>query len=148
MLLLDDVGHEFDGSWLFRGVDLVLEHGERVALLGPNGCGKSTLLRFVAGDLSPTLGSVRVGENISTGYMPQDQAGLDWRMSALEMVRQATDISETDARTLLHLYLFEGDEPLLPAGSLSYGQRSRLLLAKLVLEGANLGIISNVTQTA
>ena len=69
--------------------------------------------------------------------MPQDQAGLDWRMSALEMVRQATDISETDARTLLHLYLFEGDEPLLPAGSLSYGQRSRLLLAKLVLEGAN-----------
>ncbi len=137
VLLLEDVGHEFDGNWLFRDVDLVLEHGERVALLGPNGCGKSTLLRFVAGDLSPTLGSVCVGENISTGYMPQDHAGLDWRMSALEMVRQATDISETDARTLLHLYLFEGDEPLLPAGSLSYGQRSRLLLAKLVLEGAN-----------
>ena len=137
VLLLEDVGHEFDGRWLFRDVDLLLEHGERVALLGPNGCGKSTLLRFVAGHLSPTLGSVRVGENIRTGYMPQDQAGLDWRMSPLEMVRQATDISETDARTLLHLYLFEGDEPLMPAGSLSYGQRARLLLAKLVLEGAN-----------
>ena len=137
VLLLEDVGHEFDGRWLFRDVDLLLEHGERVALLGPNGCGKSTLLRFVAGLGSPTLGSVRVGENITTGYMPQDQAGLDWSMSPLEMVRQATDISETDARTLLHLYLFEGDEPLMPAGSLSYGQRSRLLLAKLVLEGAN-----------
>ena len=137
VLLLEDVGHEFDGRWLFRDVDLVLEHGEHVALLGPNGCGKSTLLRFVAGLASPTLGSVRVGENITTGYMPQDQAGLDWSMSPLEMVRQATDISETDARTLLHLYLFEGDEPLMPAGSLSYGQRSRLLLARLVLEGAN-----------
>ena len=69
--------------------------------------------------------------------MPQDQVGLDWRRSALEMVRQAADLTETEARTLLHLYLFEGDEPLLPAGSLSYGQRSRLLLAILVLEGAN-----------
>ena len=137
VLLLEDVGHEFDGRWLFRDVDLVLEHGERVVLLGPNGCGKSTLLRFVAGQLSPTLGSVRVGENIRTGYMPQDQAGLDWRMSALEMVRQAADMTETEARTLLHLYLFEDDEPLLPAGSLSYGQRSRLLLASLVLGGSN-----------
>ncbi len=137
VLALEDVGHEFDGRWLFRNVDLLLEHGERVALLGPNGCGKSTLLRFIVGLGSPTLGSVRVGENITPGYMPQDQAGLDWDMSALEMIRQATDVSETEARTLLHLYLFEGDEPLLPASSLSYGQRSRLLLAKLVLEGAN-----------
>ncbi len=137
VLALDDVGHEFDGRWLFRNVNLVLEHGERVALLGPNGSGKSTLLRFVAGLGAPTLGAVRVGENITPGYMPQDQAGLDWNMSALEMVRQATDVSETEARTLLHLYLFEGDEPLLPASSLSYGQRSRLLLATLVLEGAN-----------
>ena len=137
VLALRDVGHEFDGPWLFRGVDLVLEHGERVALLGPNGCGKSTLLKFVAGLGTPTLGSIRVGENITPGYMPQDQTGLDWNMSALEMIRQATNVSETEARTLLHLYLFEGDEPLLPASSLSYGQRSRLLLAKLVLEGAN-----------
>ena len=137
VLVLEDVGHEFDGRWLFRNVNLDLEHGERVALLGPNGSGKSTLLRFVAGEGTPTLGSVRVGENITPGYMPQDQAGLDWNMSALEMIRQATDVSETEARTLLHLYLFEGDEPLLPASSLSYGQRSRLLLATLVLEGAN-----------
>ena len=73
--------------------------------------------------------------------MPQDQAGLDWSMSALELIRQATNMTETEARTLLHLYLFEGDEPLLPAGRLSYGQRSRLLLAKLVLEGANLLVL-------
>ena len=137
VLRLEDVGHEYDGRWLYRNVNLELEHGERVALLGPNGCGKSTLLRFVAGQGAPTLGAVRVGENIKVGYMPQDQVGLDWRMSALDMVRRATGLTETEARTLLHLYLFEGDEALLPAGNLSYGQRARLLLAILVLEGAN-----------
>ena len=137
VLMLNDVGHEYDGRWLYRGVNLVLEHGERVALLGPNGCGKSTLLKLVAGHMSPSSGSVKVGENINIGYMMQDQYALDQRMSALELVRQAADLTETEARTLLHLYLFEGDEPLQPAGNLSYGQRSRLLLAILVLRGAN-----------
>ena len=137
VLMLNDVGHEYDGRWLYRGVNLDLEHGERVALLGPNGCGKSTLLKLVAGHMYPSSGSVKVGENINIGYMMQDQYALDTRKSALEMVRQASDLTETDARTLLHLYLFEGDEPLQPAGNLSYGQRSRLLLAILVLQGAN-----------
>ena len=137
VLLLENVGHEYGGKWLFQDVNLVLEHGERVALLGPNGCGKSTLLKLVTGHATPSLGSVRIGENIRVGYMPQDQAGLDWSMSPLEMVRQATDMTETEARTMLHLYLFQGDEALLPAGNLSYGQRSRLLFARLVLQGAN-----------
>ena len=136
-LMLNDVGHEYDGLWLYRGVNLVLEHGERIALLGPNGCGKSTLLKLVAGHMPPSSGSVKVGENINIGYMMQDQYALDTSKSALEMVRQAADLTETEARTLLHLYLFEGDEPLQPAGNLSYGQRSRLLLAILVLQGAN-----------
>ncbi len=137
VLMLENAAHSFDGPWLFRNVDLVLEHGERVVLLGPNGCGKSTLLRIVAGNMTPLAGSVRIGANVKVGYMPQDQTGLDWSMSAMDMVRAAADVTETEARTMLHLYLFEGDEPLLPARSLSYGQRSRLMLAKLVLKGAN-----------
>ena len=137
VLLLEDVGHEYGGKWLFQNVDLELHHGERVALLGPNGCGKSTLLKLVMGHETPAAGSARIGENIKTGYMPQDQTGLDWSMSPLEMVRQTTNLTETEARTMLHLYLFEGDEALLPAGNLSYGQRSRLLFARLVLRGAN-----------
>ena len=62
---------------------------------------------------------------------------MDWSATPLEMVRQSAEMTETEARTLLHLYLFEGDESLLAADKLSYGQRSRLLLVKLVLEGAN-----------
>ena len=137
VLILENAGHSFGGPWLFRNVDLVLGHGERVVLLGPNGCGKSTLMRIVVGDMTPLAGSVRIGANVRVGYMPQDQTGLDWSMSAMDTVRQAAEVTETEARTMLHLYLFEGDEPLLPARSLSYGQRSRLMLAKLVLEGAN-----------
>ncbi len=140
-LRFDGVGHGFGGRRLFRDVDLVLEHGERVALLGPNGSGKSTLLGIVMGLVAPDAGDVRVGANVRTGYMPQDQAGLDWDVTPLEMVRRAAELSETEARTMLHLYLFEGDDALLPAGRLSYGQRTRLLLAKLVLEGANLLVL-------
>ena len=140
-LRLEGVGHGYGGRRLFRGVDLVLEHGERVALLGPNGSGKSTLLGLVASLAAPELGEVRVGANVKIGYMPQDQAGWDRSMTPLEMVRRSAEMSETEARTLLHLYLFEGDQSLLPADKLSYGQRSRLLLAKLVLEGANLLVL-------
>ena len=140
-LRFDGVGHGYSGRRLFRDVDLVLEHGERVALLGPNGSGKSTLIGMVMGLVAPDVGEVRVGSNVSTGYMPQDQAGLDWSATPLEMVRRAVEVSETEARSMLHLYLFEGDEALLPAGRLSYGQRTRLLLAKLVLEGANLLVL-------
>ena len=104
-------------------MDLVLEHGERVALLGPNGSGKSTLLGIVAGLAAPDLGAVRVGANVRIGYMPQDQAGMDWSATPLEMIRQSAEMTETEARTLLHLYLFEGDESLLAADKLSYGQR-------------------------
>ncbi len=124
VLVLEDVGQEFDGRWLFRHADLVLEHGERIALLGPNGCGKTTLLRIVAENMTPSSGSARIGSNVRIGYMPQDQAGLDWNTSALDTVRGAANLSETEARTMLHLYLFEGDDPLLPVGSLSYGQRA------------------------
>ncbi len=140
-LRFEGVGHGFGGRRLFRDVDLVLEHGERVALLGPNGSGKSTLIGIVMGLVTPDAGDVRVGANVRTGYMPQDQAGLDWDVTPLEMVRRAAELSETEARTMLHLYLFEGDDALLPAGRLSYGQRTRLLLAKLVLEGANLLVL-------
>jgi ATP-binding cassette subfamily F protein 3 len=134
---LDGLGHAFDAHWLFRGVDLTLQHGERIVLLGPNGSGKTTLLRIIAGELEPAAGSVRLGANVRLGYMPQEQQVRTPEATPLALVRQAAPLSETEARSFLHFFLFGGDDVFVPVGSLSYGEWARLLLATLVLEGAN-----------
>jgi ATP-binding cassette, subfamily F, member 3 len=141
---LDDLGFSYtarNGSTdrldLFRHSDLTLRHGERIALVGPNGSGKTTLLRLIAGELSPTQGTVRIGANVRLGYMPQEQETLAPEASPLSLIRSLAAMSETDARHLLHFFLFEGDEVFTRVGSLSYGERARLLLARLVVSGAN-----------
>ncbi len=137
VLTLNDLGHRFGERWLFRHTDLTLQHGERIALIGPNGSGKTTLLRIIAGEVAPTEGSVRVGANVRLGYMPQEQETLDPRATPLSIARQAAPLSETEARNFLHYFLFGGDDVFIPVGRLSYGERARLILARLVLSGAN-----------
>ncbi len=137
MLALDGVSKAFDGHTLFAGVDAELRHGERVALLGPNGSGKTTLLRIISGALPPDSGAVRMGANVRPGYFAQEQEGLEARQSVLDAVRAAAPIAETEARNFLHFFLFTGDEVFRPVGSLSYGERARLVLARLVLSGVN-----------
>lgn len=136
VLQLKDVGHRFD-QLLYQDVNLVLSHGERVALLGPNGSGKSTLLRSIIGEVEPDEGSIEIGPNVRLGYMPQKQDTLDQSTTPLELIRSVAPMTETEARNFLHYFLFAGDEVFLKVKVLSYGERSRLLLAKLVAEGAN-----------
>lgn len=138
VIMLEKVGHTYASQdWLFRAVNLTLAHGERTALLGPNGSGKSTLLRIITGDLVPTEGRARLGANVRLGYMPQKQETIDPRATPLSIILHAAPMSETDARHFLHYFLFAEDEVFVPVRTLSYGERARLLLAKLVLEGAN-----------
>ncbi len=135
---LEGVGHAFPGGdFLFRDVTLTLRHGERIALIGPNGSGKSTLLRIIMGDLVPTEGRAERGPSVQVGYMPQGQAGLSLTTTPLEIIRQAAPLDETAARRFLHRFLFSGDEVFTRIGDLSYGQRARLILAGIVLGGAN-----------
>ncbi|MBN1123016.1 MAG: ABC-F family ATP-binding cassette domain-containing protein [Anaerolineae bacterium] len=135
---LKGIGHSFDGDrWLFRDLNLTLRHGERIALLGPNGSGKSTLLRVMVGALEPSEGTVRPGANVRIGYMPQKQETLDPESTPFEIIRQAAAVGETDIRNFLHYFLFAGDDVFAPVGRLSYGERARLLLARLVIGGAN-----------
>jgi ATP-binding cassette subfamily F protein 3 len=136
----------FGGHRVLDGVDLHLRHGERVVLTGPNGGGKTTLLKIIAGELAPDEGTVVLGANVVLGYFGQEQEGLDPRRSPLEAVRAATPLPETEARTLLHRYLFEGDEVFTPIERLSYGERARLVLALLVLSGANLLLLDEPTN--
>jgi ATP-binding cassette subfamily F protein 3 len=122
---------------LLVNVKLHLRAEARVALTGANGLGKTTLLRTIAGSMEPTAGRVRLGPSIQLGYMAQEQEILDPTRSALELVREAAPMSETEARAFLHFYLFSGDDPLRPISRLSYGERARLMLALLVAEGSN-----------
>jgi ATP-binding cassette subfamily F protein 3 len=136
LIELIDVGQRYD-RWLYRHATLTLRHAERVVLLGPNGSGKSTLLRTIIGELRPQEGTVKVGANVTLGYLPQEQDTLAREATALSVIRESAPMSETEARNFLHYFLFAGDGVFVPVGKLSPGERSRLLLARVVAEGAN-----------
>ncbi|MGE5265297.1 MAG: ATP-binding cassette domain-containing protein, partial [Acidobacteriota bacterium] len=137
VVALEHLGHAFAERWLFRDANLILRHGERIALVGSNGSGKTTLLRIIAGELTPLEGTVRLGANVRIGYMPQEQETLDRAATPLALLRQMAPMDETAARHFLHFFLFEGDDVFVPIGKQSFGERARLLLAKMVVAGAN-----------
>ena len=121
---------------LLEEVTVDLGRRERVALQGPNGSGKTTLLRTLAGDLEPAAGRIRTSAAAVIGYMAQEQETLDPCSTALGTIRAECAMSETDARSFLHFFLFSGDDPLRPIAELSFGERARLSLALLVARGA------------
>jgi ATP-binding cassette subfamily F protein 3 len=125
-------------SLLLKDVNLEVQHGERIALVGPNGAGKTTLLRLIEGKLAPLAGQVKLGTNIRLGVMAQEQEMLDPRRTVLETVLRERPMSETEARSFLHFFLFGGDSVFRAVGACSLGERSRLQLALLVLRGCNL----------
>jgi ATP-binding cassette, subfamily F, member 3 len=121
---------------LLTGLNLDLRAGRRVALTGPNGSGKTTLLRTIAAEIPPLAGEVRLGSSVRLGYLSQDQTSLDPRRTALDSVLSSFR-NQTEARKFLAAFLFTGDEPLKAIHLLSFGQRARLMLAKLVAEQCN-----------
>jgi ATP-binding cassette subfamily F protein 3 len=136
---------------LFRCPDLEMERGERVALIGPNGCGKTTFLKAVLGQTSPLAGETRLGVKVRPGYYAQAREELDPDRTVLETMldKQAAlgrPVHEGTARNILASYLFTGDDVVKEVGVLSGGERSRLALAFLSLEGANLLLLDEPTN--
>ena len=146
VITLKGVSKAFDDQCLFRDVEQTLQYGERAALVGPNGSGKTTLLRIIMGDVKPDSGIVSVGPSVRIGYMPQQQEVLDPRKSALETIQELAPMNESETFKFLHYFLISGDKVRLPTENLSYGERARLMLARLVVSGANCLLLDEPTN--
>jgi ATP-binding cassette subfamily F protein 3 len=126
--------------------DVEIRRGERIGLIGPNGSGKTTLLRTIVGQLSPLEGRLSLGHNVQVGYYAQTHEGLNPRATILDEVRRVSHLSEEGARTFLGRFLFSGDDVFKAVGELSGGERSRVALAKLTLQGANFLVLDEPTN--
>jgi ATPase subunit of ABC transporter with duplicated ATPase domains len=132
---------------VFTDVDLAVDRGSRVVVLGLNGAGKTTLLRLLAGVESPDTGTVDAGHGLRLGYYAQEHETLDPERSVIENLLSASpSLSETEGRTLLGSFLFTGDTVYQPAGTLSGGEKTRLALACLVASSANVLLLDEPTN--
>jgi ATPase subunit of ABC transporter with duplicated ATPase domains len=132
---------------IFLDVDVAVDKGSRVAILGLNGAGKTTLLRMLAGILKPDSGEVLPGHGLRLGYYAQEHETLDVTRSILDHMRSAApDQTDTELRKILGAFLFSGDDVEKLAGVLSGGEKTRLALATLVCSGANVLLLDEPTN--
>ncbi|MDS1272613.1 ABC-F family ATP-binding cassette domain-containing protein [Lipingzhangella sp. LS1_29] len=132
---------------VFAGVDLDIDRGSRVVVLGLNGAGKTTLLRILAGVEEPDHGSVVPGHGLRLGYYAQEHETLDVNRTVLEnMMAAQPELPDVEARRTLGSFLFRGDEVDKPAGVLSGGEKTRLALATLVVSSANVLLLDEPTN--
>ncbi len=131
---------------LFRCPNLDLRRGECVALLGPNGSGKTTFLKTLLGQVDPLSGYIRLGASLRIGYFSQVHSELDPEKSVLDEILEVKDLPLGEARNFLARFLFTGDDVFKPIGILSGGERSRVALARLVLQRANLLLLDEPTN--
>ncbi len=137
---LDEVEFGYRDNKVYEGLNVVLERGDKVALVGPNGAGKSTLLKLLAGVHEPQGGARKLGHNVELGYFAQHQIeALTLSNTVLEELRTTIPPGAgVDARKLLGRFLFSGDDVMKPVSVLSGGERTRLALAKLLVSPVNL----------
>jgi ATPase subunit of ABC transporter with duplicated ATPase domains len=132
---------------VFTDVDLAVDRGSRVVVLGLNGAGKTTLLRILAGIDRPDTGEVQPGHGLRLGYYAQEHETLDTGRTVLENLRtSAPDLTDTEARSVLGSFLFSGDDAAKPARVLSGGEKTRLALATLVVSSANVLLLDEPTN--
>jgi ATP-binding cassette, subfamily F, member 3 len=148
VLSLNNMVKKYGDNTVFNGIDYQVERGDKIAVVGPNGAGKSTMIRILAGIEPMTSGKREVGYNVTPGYFAQHQADeLDPMNSALEEMKLAgSRETETRLRTILGCFLFIGDDVFKKVKVLSGGEKSRLALAKMLLNPGNFLIFDEPTN--
>ena len=132
---------------VFTGVDLAIDRGSKVVVLGLNGAGKTTLLRLLAGVEEPDSGTVIPGHGLKLGYYAQEHETLDEERTIREnMADAAPGLDDTHVRNILGQFLFQGDDVDKPVTVLSGGEKTRLALATLVVSGANVLLLDEPTN--
>jgi ATPase subunit of ABC transporter with duplicated ATPase domains len=146
-LTAQELSRSYGSLEVFTDVDLAIDRGSKVVVLGLNGAGKTTLLRILAGIDAPDTGEVQHGHGLKLGYYAQEHETLDIGRSVLaNMKTAAPDLGETDTRKVLGSFLFTGDDVEKPAGVLSGGEKTRLALAMLVVSAANVLLLDEPTN--
>ena len=147
VLVLDHVsiGYKTDDP-IIDDVSVVVRRGESVALIGPNGAGKSTMVKAIVGELFPTEGHIDIGNRVQVGYFSQEHEELHDRWQVVDEIINNYNFTEEKARNVLGSFLFKGDDVFKLVGDLSGGERARLALLKLFLQGDNFLILDEPTN--
>ena len=147
VLMCRGLEKSFGEKLLFRDVNIHIRKGERVFILGENGCGKTTLFRILTGKTSQDSGEFEYGTNVMPGYFDQMQQNLDLNKTAIDEVwDRFPNLTQTEVRSALAAFLFKGEEVFKPLSKMSGGERARVSLLKLMLQGSNFLLLDEPTN--
>lgn len=146
-LMAENLSRSYGSLEIFTAVDLAIDKGSKVVVIGLNGAGKTTLLRMLAGIDKPDTGKIIAGHGLKIGYFAQEHETLDVNKTVLQNMQVAApNLNDTDTRKVLGSFLFSGDDVDKPAGVLSGGEKTRLALATLVVSSANVLLLDEPTN--
>ena len=147
VLMCRGLAKSFGEKHLFSNVNIHIRKGERVFILGANGCGKTTLFRILNGKMPQDSGEFELGVNVMTGYFDQMQQNLDLNKTAIDEVwDRFPNMTQTEVRSSLAAFLFKGEEVFKPLSKMSGGERARVSLLKLMLQGSNFLLLDEPTN--
>lgn len=148
VLTAEELSLSFDGGApLFQNVNLEIKRGEKIFLIGPNGCGKTSLFKILLNQYQQDTGTVRIGTGVDIGYYEQSQLSLHDEKTVIDEIWDLHPrMTQTEVRSALAVFLFQGEDVFKPVGGLSGGERARVLLLKLMLSKANFLLLDEPTN--
>ena len=145
-MTVEGIAVSYGDQTVLKSAGFITRRGDRILVVGKNGAGKSSLLRCLAGTQTPQAGTVRLGANVTMGYFAQEHEQLDFSLTALEHLKDATVVTEVERRSLLGAFGLKGSAAHQRPGTLSGGERAKLALAMLAASKANLLILDEPTN--